>query len=72
MQKPQSTGTKRDLLVLENKYHLGERFYGRDGSIDHKSLLIDRLFSEQPVSRNPQAKPKPDFCAVQSSLRSLS
>jgi len=51
---------KRDLIPLENKYHLGEDKYTDDGNIDHKALIIDRLFkgpqSSQLLSK-PQCKP---------------
>ena len=71
MHAAQSAEKKRDLLVLENKYHMGDRFYASDGSIDHKSLLIDRLFSEKPAQSQSAPKPKPHFCALESSLRSM-
>ncbi len=67
-----STGKKRDLLVLENKYHIGDQFYAKDGSIDHKGLLINRLFSDKPATGGKLAvKQKPNFCAVESSLCSI-
>lgn len=71
MQAAQPAAKKRDLLVLENKYHIGDKFYASNGSIDHKGLLIDRLFGDKPARDQLPAKPKPNFCAVESSLRRL-
>ena len=62
---------KKDLLVLENKYHLGDEFYKNDGSIDHRGLIIDRLFqSDSNTSKGIKQKEKPNYGLVDASSRS--
>lgn len=51
---------KRDLIALENHYHMGPEAYKPDGSLDHNGLVIDRLFGRQKLVLGS----KPDFSSL--------
>lgn len=61
-----SKTVRRDLLVFDNKYELGEENIKENGEIDHKSLTIKKLFGLKP-SESIKQKEKPNFGVVEKS-----
>lgn len=57
----------KELLRLENKWSLGDEHFDSTGAIDHKSLIIDRLFN--PSKAQVGDAKKPEFKKVEVSQR---